>query len=118
MKLFIDDERPAPTASWVLAKTAEEAIAILDDSASELTRISFDHDLGAGGCGYDIVCHLENLHHGEGIELHPDLEITVHSANPPGAERIARACSKILGGNWTTFLVDYLRLCRWENEGN
>lgn len=48
MDLFVDDERPAPKG-WVLAKTAEEAIAFLSvDQALEVRvgKLSLDHDLG------------------------------------------------------------------------
>lgn len=47
MKLWLDDERPAPEG-WIWVKTGQEAIAILDDLGSatgELTHMSFDHDL-------------------------------------------------------------------------
>ena len=49
MKIWLDDDRPAPKG-WVWVKTADEAIAVLDGMANasradHITHMSFDHDL-------------------------------------------------------------------------
>jgi hypothetical protein len=43
MKLFLDDIRPAPNASWTIVRTLDEAKAVL--LASEVDELSLDHDL-------------------------------------------------------------------------
>lgn len=48
MKLFVDDERPAPEG-WVLAKTSSEALTILTkvcELGHTLDAISLDHACG------------------------------------------------------------------------
>lgn len=49
VKLFVDDERPAPEG-WRLALTAEAAIALLEhgflEGHDEVEVLSLDHDLG------------------------------------------------------------------------
>lgn len=47
MKLFVDDERPAPNG-WAIASTSMEALAVLKDARNNGTPIealSLDHDL-------------------------------------------------------------------------
>lgn len=45
MKLWLDDERPAPEG-WYWVKTAAAAIAcLLDQGDDPITHMSFDHDL-------------------------------------------------------------------------
>lgn len=113
MKIFLDDERKAPNTSWLVVRTAAEAIELLRLHAATITHISFDHDLGDGvPTGYDVVCELERLHH-EG--LISNIWTTVHSANPTGAKRIAQTCERMFGQPWYHYVVDYLALCRFEN---
>jgi len=95
MKIWLDDERPTPD-SWKCAKTAQEALKLLD-SGEEVTHISFDHDLGEGnGDGYDVVCEIERRVY-EGLMTVP--EMTVHSDNPPGAAKIMLAIEAIYRRN-------------------
>lgn len=114
LKLFLDDERPAPNASWHHVWTAEEAIDWLETTGSIITHISLDHDLGQDLTGYDVVCALEELLH-DG-KINPDVVVTIHSANPAGAKKMAQACEAMFGQRWTTYIVDYLALCRYEND--
>lgn len=47
MKLFVDDERKAPSG-WILAKTSADAIELLSlcrDGLRAITDLSLDHDL-------------------------------------------------------------------------
>lgn len=117
MKLYIDDIRNAPDDSWVVARTVQTAIKAIHQFGSDLTEISFDHDIshqvsiGSGSrpipCGetFQSVAHYlglayENLEklcasHGNGARDHDwDPIITIHSANPVGAQEIQH----ILGG--------------------
>ena len=57
MKLWLDDERPAPEG-WVWVKTAAEAIRALADQDCEfITHMSFDHDLADVHYDYWYVAH-------------------------------------------------------------
>jgi hypothetical protein len=94
MKVFLDDRREAPDASWTLVRTPAEAIALLE--SGEVTEISFDHDLdfedGQELCGYDVLVWIE-----ERVALHgfDPPRMSVHSANPPGHERLLRGIEAI-----------------------
>jgi len=119
MKLFLDDVRD-PTAQglvgWTWVKTYEEAIAAL--STGQVVRASLDHDLSgclgnackdcrracetavdyerlaSFGCphgpktGYDVVCWM--VEH----NCWPPEGVSVHSANPAGAQRMRVAIAK------------------------
>jgi hypothetical protein len=58
MKIFLDDERLAPT-DWLQARWPDEIISYL--AKSMVTDISLDHDLGddARGTGYDVLLWIE-----------------------------------------------------------
>lgn len=83
MKLWLDDRREAPKG-WLWAKTASQAIGIIEAfhaSGIEWEDASFDNDLGPGEPeGYTVVLHMMN----EG--RWPTLKPTVHSSNPPRRE--------------------------------
>lgn len=81
MRIWLDDVRPAPEG-WVWVGTVEEAIGLM--SSGEVLEASLDHDLGDGEQeGYALVLYMaEN-------DLWPEEAISVHSSNPPGAERMA-----------------------------
>lgn len=93
MKLFLDDVRECPEG-WVLVKTAPEAIARL--AAGEVTHLSLDHDLGdddVAGTGYDVAAWIEEAVATRGFV--PPMEISIHSANAVGRQRIAAALRSI-----------------------
>ncbi len=48
MRIFLDDKRE-PHDGWVWAKTAREAIKLLEDNQEEVKLISLDHDLNEHG---------------------------------------------------------------------
>lgn len=108
MKLFLDDERPVPNDSWHHARTAEAATAFLEAHGALLTHVSLDHDLGQPLTGYDVVCALEEMFHRG--QINPDVVVTIHSANPAGARKMAQACESMFGHRWTTYLIDALDL--------
>jgi hypothetical protein len=58
MKLWLDDQRPAPPG-FERAKTTREAIRLI--VAQDVDVIAFDHDLGAGLTGYDVACLIEDM---------------------------------------------------------
>ncbi|MFE7744388.1 cyclic-phosphate processing receiver domain-containing protein [Nocardia sp. NPDC057455] len=81
MKLFVDDERPAPDG-WMLAKTSLDAIAWLHLSrarAERLEALSLDHDLGGDDTTRPVMLWMcEN-------EYWPQW-MKVHSMNPVGCD--------------------------------
>ncbi len=109
MKVWLDDVRPMPEGFDIHAKTADEAINLL--ASGQVEMISFDHDLapehyavalaemdgfdvgGAAGypdpkTGYDVARWLE-LAVVKGRVKMP--EWSIHTANPPGGDRIRAA---------------------------
>lgn len=85
MFLFLDDLRTPPPEA-ILCRTAEEAIALVEQG--KVTRISFDHDLGEGLSGYDVAKRIEELVATGQIPM-PRWQI--HSANPVGRRNIEAA---------------------------
>ena len=81
MKLWIDDERVPPDASWYHAHTVVEGLEMILRQLGTLEAISLDHDFGLGQpTGYDLVYCLGRLK--GGITQLPYIE--VHSQNPDG----------------------------------
>lgn len=95
MRLWLDDIRDPKDfgcAGWAWAKTAEEAIALLQ--ISNVTIASFDHDLGYLSedeelTGYDVICWLE-----ANPEFWPPDGVNVHSSNPVGAARMRQVIDR------------------------
>ena len=92
MKVWLDDERPAPDG-WIACRWPGEVIALLQ--AGGVEALSLDHDLGddARGTGYDVVVWLE-----EAVLLRgfvPPLRLEIHSANPAGCARMAAGLLRV-----------------------
>jgi hypothetical protein len=103
LKLWLDDERPAPEG-WVWVKTveeAEDAFLATDDSVNPggdtITDVSADHDLGTDRTGYDLLLWLERAAH-DGT-WHPKVEI--HTMNAGALPKMRQAADRIntLGGH-------------------
>ena len=91
MKLYLDDIRAAPDDSWVVARTAQDAIKWLKTLNVEV--ISLDHDLGAGQLtGYDVVKWIEKEVFTN--KFVPPI-ILIHSMNNVGRANILAAIDKI-----------------------
>ena len=104
MKLFVDDVRLPPDYSWVVVRSAEDAVTLLKTGVFEI--VSFDHDLG------------ENSHNGTWLAtelskwaLYSPANFSykmplywVHSSNPVGRDNmrntLKRAEEKLREGNW------------------
>lgn len=89
ISLWLDDARPMPDVFTHHARTAGEAITLLE--GGEVTLISLDHDLGNEvevGSGYVVACWIETEAHAG--RLRP-IEVRIHSANPVGAARMRAA---------------------------
>ena len=78
MKLFVDDLRDPPDATWTVARTSAEALAILE-SGAQVDELSFDHDLGGDDTSRPIVLWLSEYGGWPAT-------VRVHSANPVGVE--------------------------------
>ena len=84
MKVYLDDERPAPEG-WTQTRWPEDTIRLLE--TGEVTHVSLDHDLGddARGTGYDVILWIEEAVATRGFE---PPEIKVHSANTSAREKM------------------------------
>lgn len=78
MKLFVDDLRDPPDATWAVARTSAEALAVLQ-SGAQVFDLSLDHDLGGDDTSRPIVLWLAERGGWPAI-------VRVHSANPVGVE--------------------------------
>lgn len=85
-KLFLDDVRPAPDASWVVVRSYAAFIAHIKAHGVP-DVISFDHDLGTRESGYDCARWL--IEHRYRVKFW-----RVHSMNPVGRENIRFVLAK------------------------
>ncbi len=91
MRIYLDDERPAPQG-WIPVRWPDEAIALLE--TGDVVELSLDHDLGDDqrGTGYDVLLWIEERVIHDGF-VPPILH--VHSANPPARRRMQAAIEAI-----------------------
>lgn len=89
MKLWIDDERPAPEG-WVQARTLIEALYYLYSMKESITDIALDHDLGHPNYrDADLVASLiENLAAEDYIGR---IKWQILTNNPDGVKKIRAA---------------------------
>jgi NAD+-processing family protein with receiver domain len=90
-KLWIDDERPAPDESWMIARTSNEAINFL--IKYQFNIVSFDHDLGGDDDGYKVIAWIENAV--RTMDYSAPYYMFVHSMNGPGRDKIKAAINSI-----------------------
>ena len=103
MKLWLDDTRNPPDNTWTIARTADEAIALLREHCC--TEASLDHDLGhcaaCEGCnGYQSSCgcrcHLSGtfvVNWMASENVWPDT-VHVHSCNCVGAKNMVATLNR------------------------
>lgn len=87
--MFIDDERqPAPSfpKNGVVIRSYQAFVDYVTDFGLP-TFISFDHDLGNGGTGYDIAKYIVDRDQEFG-DLPDGFTFFVHSQNPIGKSNI------------------------------
>lgn len=84
MKVYLDDQRPAPNG-WTLARNADEAIALLRKGT--VTELSLDYDLGDPyfGTGLDVLDWLERALAERRVTLP---RLTAHSGSMVGRRRL------------------------------
>lgn len=89
--LWLDDERPMPEGYTHHAKTAQEAIALLE--TGNVIIMSLDHDLGDGPTGYEVAKYIEE--NAINDKLNP-IHFRVHSQNAVGKQNIKLALQNAL----------------------
>jgi hypothetical protein len=92
MKIYLDDVRALPfdwdVREWTVVRSGEDCLALLKTHIDDIEEISFDHDLGSGISGYDVLNWLEEyvMTVGRPAKLS---QLTIHSRNPVGIEKMA-----------------------------
>lgn len=86
MKLWVDDERPAPDDTWVVTETsgaAKDLIRLWRGSGrpDRFEEISLDHDLGGEDTGMLVLEYMVLL------GFWPRT-VTIHTSNPPARQRM------------------------------
>lgn len=91
MKIWLDDERPAPEG-WTGVRWPEQVIELLQNEPVE--ELSLDHDLGddTHGTGYDVLIWLEQQ---TALNRFVPPAIKVHSANPVARKRMEQTIESI-----------------------
>ncbi len=98
-KMFIDDERSpsflekfgftrSEYVDMVVVRSSQNAIQTIVKHGMP-SFISFDHDLGGGDTGREVVKWLTESLLDDRIKLPVDFDFFVHSQNPVGAKWIA-----------------------------
>jgi hypothetical protein len=88
MKLFLDDIRKCPEG-YVLVRTAEDAISLLDTGS--VAEVSLDHDLGTEDTGYTVAEYIER---GAYFGTLPRLIWHLHTDNPGGLAKMQAALTR------------------------
>ena len=103
MKLFIDDVRKQPEG-WARAMSNVSAEAVMEQYYRSLSDISFDHDDGTHR-GFKPSVEFAVALFEEGKLKKDKVNITVHSANPIGAQWIINrfkdidvVCNRVIYG--------------------
>lgn len=95
-KIFLDDIRPPPDASWMVARTVAAAKHLFTEYGVPHT-LSLDHDLGDGIDAPELLKWIaEEFMDGRMSRTILDSKVTVHSANIPGILN--------LRGYWCSFI--------------
>lgn len=97
MKLWVDDQRPAPDG-WVLARTVTDAVRLLAN-AQGVEEISLDHDIACTSRRGDLVWEAhasEETFEPVAYYIHMMSEVgwsghvTIHTANPVAAIKLSQ----------------------------
>lgn len=94
-KLFLDDERFPITNDWVIARTSDEAIALILMHGMP-HEISFDHDLGGDDTSRVFINFLMNELSMDAIVLPLGFKFSVHSQNSVGAKWITGTMNNLI----------------------
>lgn len=110
MKLWVDDERPAPDG-FVRAETSNNAILFLAVSANSgfyWDEVSLDHDLGGDDTGMKVLDWMIEY------KVWPT-ELTIHTSNPPARKQML-AAANAEAPEWVKISVIYDHLNKEESE--
>lgn len=96
MRVFLDDIRTPDWIGldpdkWIVVKTAEEAISLLE--TGEVTAVHLDHDLGTEKTGYDVILWIEEKVFTDESFVLP--LIYIHTANPSAGLKMEKARERI-----------------------
>lgn len=100
VKVYLDDIRPGPNG-WLVIRNPITFKEIVNKWFMSIDEISMDHDLGFVDdtdkeiTGYDLLCWLEDFLYDRDLNYLP--KISVHSANPVGAERMQKMIDRLNG---------------------
>ena len=91
MKIYLDDLRPTPYG-WERAYTPDQVISLLE--RYQVDEVSLDHDLGLDNnvTGYDVLKWIEWK---VATTNYSPPEVTIHTSNPAGRQRMLLAVSSI-----------------------
>jgi hypothetical protein len=82
MKVWLDDIRTPPDASWTWVRTVADAIQQME--TGEVSQASLDHDLGQDDDGRELPEGRTLVYWMAEHDCWPSEAITVHSANVVG----------------------------------
>jgi hypothetical protein len=89
----LDDIRNPTTEGFVIARTYDEAVDLVNQKGCPCL-VAFDHDLGLGKTGYDFAKWLLNRDQAEGGKFIPDnFDYVCHSMNIAGRFNITQLIS-------------------------
>src|SRR5688500_12240166 len=90
MRLWVDDERPAPKG-WLAVTTSDAALDILEKG--DVTEVSLDHDLGDDDNGYRVITWIEEKVFTDSSYRPPS--IAIHTSNPSARVKMELAAAAI-----------------------
>lgn len=96
-KLFLDDERHPVTNDWVIARSSDEAIRIVQERGMP-SEIAFDHDLGGTDTSMKFIWFFIDCYYDGELTIPNDFKYTVHSQNPIGVRNIKGLMENFLNG--------------------
>lgn len=108
MKLWVDDERPAPDGTWTVAKDSATAIShlyMLGTPAvnGTLEEVSLDHDLGGEDTGFKVLDWMVQWGYWPKV-------LTIHTSNPPARKRMLQTANHEGPADMDIYvIVDHLR---------
>lgn len=103
MKIYVDDIRNVPDESWTLCRTITEAIRCIAFFADDITEISLDHDISAEVRVNGVYRPFPTEETFQPVAYYiseryrtadTPPKITIHTANPLGAEAMEVAFAK------------------------
>lgn len=106
LRLWVDDERPAPDDTWTVAKDSAAAISHLYmigtpaviAMGDSLEEVSLDHDLGGEDTGFKVLDWMIQW------DCWPKV-LTIHTSNPPARKRMLAAANAEGPGEMEIYVI-------------